>query len=344
MPMRLVCPHCLNEATFPDDAAGKEVTCPHCAKSFPTPTRHPTAVTAAMAEAAAGPIEPIRSLPHPEMSTPTQSAPPPPPGDVPPPSASQTHPTGVPSPPASSSPDSAVATAPAGLTRTWTLTISPQVVAWMPALLLTVVLLSTAFPWVGCFVGDSAVYAQRPWGAMFGLTPYRNFQLEEAGVIPSGWLDRVPSDWRLLVPFFLLLFVALVFAWAERGLSSVDPRQIPPLAKLWPWRNAIIVGCTTLAFVVLILQAAQGFSLERAIHQHIAQQFADRWEKAANSAAEQARLEYLEEQVFRSYNVAYTKWFYLAIISHFFAIVTIVLRLALDRRGSLPPPRVVLYY
>jgi hypothetical protein len=331
----------VNEATYPDDVAGKEVACPHCGKSFPTPARYSAMVPTADAEAAAGPIEPVRSLPHPEIPAPAGNNPYPPPGYVPPPPETRLDTTRI------SSPQATVPTASEaspGLTRSCGITISPPVVAWLPALLLTVVLVCTAFPWVGCFVGDSAVYAQRPWGAMFGSTPYRNFRLEEAGVIPSGWLDKISSDWRLLLPFFFLLLVSLVFAWAERGLSSVDPRQIPPLAKLWPWRNTVIAGCATLALIMLLLQVGQGFSMERAIHRHIEQEFADRLEKAANSPAELARLEYLEEQVFRSYNVEYTTWFYIAVIAHTLAVAAIFLRLLLDRRGDRPAPRVVLYY
>lgn len=340
--MRLVCPYCVNEATYSDDLAGKEVTCPHCGKSFPTPVRYSAMAPTADAETAAGPIEPVRSLPHPEIPMPAGGDPYPPPGYVPPTSETRVDPSRASS--MQGTVPAASATVSGGLTRSCGITISPAVVAWLPAILLTVVLVCTAFPWVGCFVGDSAVYAQRPWGAMFGSTPYRNFQLEEAGVIPSGWLDKISSDWRLLLPFFFLLLVSLIFAWAERGLSSVDPRQIPPLAKLWPGRHAVIAGCATLALVMLLLQVAQGFSMERAIHRHIEREFADRLEKAANSPAELARLEYLEEQVYRSYNVEYTKWFYIAVISHIVAVAAIVLRLALDRRGDRPPPRLVLYY
>ncbi len=338
--MRLICPHCVNEAIYPDDMAGKEVTCPHCGKSFPTPARTSAMTPTGEAEAA-GPIEPVRSLPHPEIPVPAGSNPYTPPGYVPPGSETWVDPTRALSMQHMAPTASAAV---AGLTRSCGITISPRVVAWLPAILLTVVLVCTAFPWVGCFVGDSAVYAQRPWGAMFGSTPYRNFQLEEAGVIPSGWLDKISSDWRLLLPFFFLLLVSLIFAWAERGLSSVDPRQIPPLAKLWPWRHAVIASCATLALVMLLLQLTQGFSMERAIHQHIESEFADRLEKAASSPAELARLEYLEEQVFRSYNVEYTKWFYLAVMSHIVAVAASVLRLALNRRGDRPPPRLVLYY
>jgi hypothetical protein len=232
----------------------------------------------------------------------------------------------------------------AGYTKSLGVTISPKVVAWLPAILLTAVLVFTFFPWVGCYTGGSAVYSQRAWGAIFGASPNRNYRLEEAGTIPGGWLDRRPSDWKILVPFFLALFVAIAFAWTERGFHSLDPRKIPPLAKLWPWRNAIVAGCAGLALLLLIAQLLNGFSMERAIRQHISEQFAERREKAAGSPSALAKLEYDEEQAFNQYNVERTSWCYLALVCNLLAVLALMTRAGLDFRGDKPPPKILLHY
>jgi hypothetical protein len=232
----------------------------------------------------------------------------------------------------------------AGYTKSIGITFVPQVVAWFPAVLLTCVLILTLFSWVGCYVGGSAVYSQRPWGALFGAAPYRNYKLEEGGSIPGGWLDKVRSDWKILLPFFLLLFVALAFAWADRGLRSIDPRKVPPLVKLWPWRNPIVAGCATMILVLLLAQWMNGFAMERAIRQQVSEQFAAEREKAASSPASQAQLEHKEEQAFSAYNVEHTTAMYLAVLCSALAVLAVLLRTALDARGTKPPPKILLHY
>jgi hypothetical protein len=234
--------------------------------------------------------------------------------------------------------------APEGYTKSCGITISPKAIAWLPAMLLTALFVFTFFPWVGSYAGSSAVYSQRPWGAMFSGTPSRNYKLEEAGTIPVGWIDKMRSDWKVLVPFFLVLIVALAFAWAERGLRTFDPRKVPPLVKLWPWRNTIVAGCAAFLLFLLLIQLLNGFGMERAIKQHISEQFAERRANVANSPAALAKLEYDEEQAFSSYNVERTWWFYLAIGCTTFALLAVLSRIALDRRGNKPAPRILLHY
>ncbi len=44
--IKQICPHCLRAVSLPDDAAGKEVTCPECKKAFQAPARYTPAVVA----------------------------------------------------------------------------------------------------------------------------------------------------------------------------------------------------------------------------------------------------------------------------------------------------------
>ena len=337
--MRLICPHCMNGGAVSDDAAGKEATCPNCGKSFPTPARYTAVVSGAASAvasaAASAPVPPPGLVPP--VPAPVPHSPTAPPGYVPP---APVPPDGFLQPPA----PSAESLTPVGYTHSVGISISPKVVAWLPAVLLALVFALTFFPWVGAYAGSTAVYSQRPWGAMSGGSPNRNYKFEEAGTIPSDWIDKMRSDWRLMVPFFLLLLTALVFAWAERGVRSLDPRKVPPLAKLWPWRNSIVAAGAALALFFLVWEMANGFSMERAIRQHIAEQFAERREKAAASPATLAKLEYEEEQTYDAYHVERTWWLYLALGCNALAVAAVMARVGLDNRGNKPPPKLVLHY
>jgi hypothetical protein len=334
----------MSGVTVPDDTAGKEATCPNCGKSFPTPTRYSAAVVPDASTPVAGSIDPVRTSPHPAPPTPPASAPippPVPPGYVAPP-LPPVAPSGFLSP---SNPAIELTPSSGGYTRSIGFAISPEVIAWMPAVLLTLILVLSFFPWVGCFAGDSAVYSQRPWGAMFNLIPVTNFGLEKAGVIPGGWLDKMRGDWKLLVPYFLLLFVALALAWAERGMHLSDPRKIPPsLEKLWPFRNAIAAACVSVMLVLLVLQIWGGFSMERAIREQLTERFEPLRQKAADKPFEKKKLDYEEELAFRAYGLEHTTWLYLALFCNALAVAALLIRIALDGRENKPPPKILLHY
>jgi hypothetical protein len=208
-------------------------------------------------------------------------------------------------------------------------------------LLFTIVF--TCFPWVGSYAGSSAVYSQRPWGAMFGSVS-RNFTLEKIVGIPAGWLDKVRADWELMVPYLLLLLFVTALAWAERGLHAFDPRKIPPLAKVWPHRHTVIFGLAGFVFVLGLIQVTNGFGMERAIRKQVVEQFAPAREAAANSPADQASLDWAVEQTYAKYNLERTSWMYLALTCNLLAVLAVVGRLMLDRRGHKPPPKILLHY
>jgi hypothetical protein len=338
--MRLICPHCMSGVTVPDDTAGKEAVCPNCGKSFPTPPRYDPSV-AAGAAVTGGVSEAARTSPHPEPVSPMaplpHSAPPAPPGLVPP------------APPVAGSgflppaPASAEVPAPAGYTKAHGITLSPRVIAWLPAVLLLLTIVFTCFPWVGSYAGGSAVYSQRPWNAAFGSVS-RNFALERAVAIPAGWLDKVRSDWELMVPYLLILILVTGLAWADRGLHAFDPRNIPPLAKVWPHRQTVIFGLAGFVFVLGLFQVSNGFGMERAIRKQVAEQFTPAREAAANSPADQAALDFAVEQTYAKYNLEHTTWMYLALLCNLLAVLAVIGRLILDRRGNKPPPKILLHY
>ena len=330
--MRLICPHCMSGVTVSDDAAGQEAACPNCGKSFPTPARY----SAAVVPEAPAPTRVPEVAPMPAV-VPSQVQPVPPPGLVPPAPVAQ---SGF-LPPASAV--AAEAPAPVGYARSCGITISPHVVSWLPAVLLLLTLALTVFPWVGSYAGGSAVYSQRPWGAMFGAVS-RNFGLEKAVIIPAGWMDKVRSDWELMLPYLLLLILATVLAWADRGMHALDPRKIPPLAKIWPHRQTVICVLAGFAFVLAILQVSNGFGMERAIRKQVAEKFAKAREEAAGSQEKHERIEYEVEIEYKTYNLERTTWMYLALLFNLLAVLAVVARLILDRRGNKPPPKLLLHY
>jgi hypothetical protein len=340
--MRLICPHCMSGVTVSDDAAGKEATCPNCGKSFPTPPRYSASVVPEPPPSSTALTVPD-TAPRPYTAPPPHSAPPPAPaGYVPPGQAvPPVEPSGFLPPPV---PPSAEVPALAGYTKTCGITISPHVVAWLPAVLLTLTLVFTFFPWVGSYAGRTAVYWQRPWGAAFGASPGRDFALEKVIAPQSEWLNKVRSDWELMIPYLLLLLLVTALAWADRGVHALDPRKVPPLATVWEHRQTVIFGLAGFVFVLALFQVSNGFGMERAIRKQIAEDFAARRQQAENNPQEQARLEYEMEQRYLQYHLEHTSWMYLALACNLLAVLAVVVRLVLDRRENKPPPKLLLHY
>ncbi|QJW93675.1 zinc ribbon domain-containing protein [Frigoriglobus tundricola] len=332
--MRLICPHCMSGVTVPDDAAGKEATCSNCGKSFPTPARYAATVVPEV-PAVAGPIDPVRTSPHPEPPPMSSTVPPvAPPGYVPP--APPPTPDGFLTPAASAGPVQA------GYAHSFGITISPHVVSWLPAALLLFVMVFTFFPWVGCYSGGVPVYSQRPWTAVYGsVSP--NFELEDAVSIPPGWQNKVSSDWPLMVPYLVLLLLATALAWADRGLHAFDPRKIPPLARVWPHRQTIVCVLATLAFLLAALQVSNGFGMERAIRKQVGEEFTAK-QQLTTEPHQKEKLAWRIDQEYYRYKLERTTWMYLALLFNLFAALAVILRLGLDRRGPKPPPKILLHY
>lgn len=265
----------------------------------------------------------------------------PPPGLVPP--TPPTPPTPPPVPPPA---PEAAASIPRDYTRSVGFAISPKAVAWLPAILLTVTLFSTFFAWIGSYLGGYAVYSQGPWRAAFGGTVKTEYALAERASIPSGWQDKLTSDWELLVPFFLALILAVSFAWADRGLNTLDPRKVPPLARIWPWRKWVILALAALAFTLVLIQVCLGLGMERAIRQSIRENPAlvKEREEAGASQSKQAVVANKEEQELAKYNLERTIWLYLALTCNALAVLLLLAHIGLERRGDKPPPRIVVQY
>ena len=273
----------------------------------------------------------------------TPDVPSPPPGFVPPaPPVTALQPA-APQYAAPGSP--AAAPPPAGYTHAVGFSISPKVIAWLPAVLLTVAFFCTFFRWVGSYLGGHPVYSQSPWQALGGWVS-RNFALEASMPGSSAWLDKVTSDWLIVLPYLVLLFVSAGIAWADRGFHGIDPRKVPPLAGIWPWRKAVVGVFASLALVLVCSQLINGFGMERAIRKMVREnpELAKQREEAANSPARLAAIENKEESELAKHNLESTGWQDLALACNLLAIVAVFLSIPLEKRGDKPAPRVVLHY
>jgi len=302
--LNLLCPHCYKMVSFPASAAGTEAPCPDCGKPFPIPAKY----------------------------TPTVSPPP-----VPPPPAPR------PTEPALAAPTHAPdATLPTGYTRSRGFTISPCVVSWIPVASLTAILLLTFLPWVGVYPGGHPVYTQGAWRAVSGW-PTRSIQLEDLmlkELPPPSVYDRTPSDWFIMLPYLFVLFLAVAVAWAERIDS---PRVAERIPALWPIRSALLAGLAGAALVLVSVEAARGFGLERAMHAAVSEKFADERQKAATTG-EREKVDFKENQELAKFELERTGWFCLVLTLHVVALLAMLGRVGLDRRGSKPPPRIVFQY
>ena len=232
-----------------------------------------------------------------------------------------------------------------GYTHSIGFAISPKLIMWLPAVLLTIAFFCTFFRWTGSYLGGHPVYSQSPWQAVFAGVS-RNFALE-ANMPGSGvWLDKVTSDWMILVPYMLLLIFATGVAWVERGFRGIDPRRIPPIAGIWPWRKAFIGILASLAFVLICMQLVNGFGMERAIRKMVREnpELAKAREDAANSPAKLAAVENKEDSELAKYNLEETGWQDLSLFCNLLAIVTVFMSIPMEKRGDKPPPRVMLHY
>jgi hypothetical protein len=209
--------------------------------------------------------------------------------------------------------------------------------------LLLMTLITTLFPWVGTHLESSLVDSQGPWRAMFGSVE-RNFRLEKVMHTPTTWLDNLQSNWETMMPALFALVLAVALALADRTITVFHIHTSQFLTRIWPWRLAIIATLAAIALAILTLQAWSGFGLEKAIRKVVAEQFKKQREEAAGSIDKLTTADYDAGQEYDKYNVGCTIWLYLGLLLNFLAVLALLCRIGLDRRGSKPPPRLVFQY
>ena len=269
--MRLICPHCMSGVTVPDDTAGKDATCPNCGKSFPTPARYSAAVAAdppRATSAAAGAesrrrrrwfrrrFRPRRRVTFAARFRRCAGRA----GFCPPTSPR----------PQARDPDRGRVHE---VDRLHHLAAGGR--RGCPAVLLTAGVGAHVLP-VGRQlrrrVGGVLAAAV---GGDFGAHPTAITSWKKPVTIPDGWMDKVRSDWNsyALLP---VLFLAIAFAWADRGLHCARPAEHPAAGETVAVAQRGHRRCAGLALFLLLLQVLNGFGMERAIRQALTEQFAER--------------------------------------------------------------------
>jgi hypothetical protein len=249
----------------------------------------------------------------------------------------------APPPPPPTIPTAETPALPTGYTHSRGFTISPSVVAWVPAIALTVVFLLTFFPWVELPSRGPSVYTQGAWRSINGR-PTRDFQFEDMvlkDLPPPSLYDRTPADWYIMLPYLLVLLAAMAIAWADRLDAAAVERLIP---TLWPHRHVLQAGLALAAFLLLSIEAARGFGLERALNSAVSEKFAGQREKAGNLPGEQKKIDYQESQELAKYGMERTTAFCLAMGLHLLVPLAMLVRIGLNRRGNKPPPRIAIHY
>jgi hypothetical protein len=339
--MKLICPNCMKPVSVPEEAAGTEAGCPNCGRPFPVPARY-NPVVAPPPPTTVPPV--VHPEPVPMPAPPTADRPPP--GLVPTALVPQAPPgeAAVPPPPP----------VPAGYTRSFGIVFTPRWVAWVPVVGLTVALVATFFPWVGSYFAGYPVYTQSPWQAVTGAVN-RDFKLENPAVrelgVKTEWVGKVPSDWELMLPYFLLLILATVLAWGDRLVPTLpDPHRLPPplrwLPGVWPHRALVLAGLAGLSLVLLVGELSGGLGMERAIRRAVADDpgLVAKRKEAGNDPAKQAAADYAEQQELDKYNLRRTWALTIAFGTHLLAVLGLGAVAMLHRRGTKPPPRILMQY
>jgi len=223
------------------------------------------------------------------------------------------------------------------------LTLSPQVIAWIPALALTVALASALFfSWIGSFPGGFRAFTQSPLQALFADFSVQSFaSLQDT---EKGLNSSIRSNW-LMLPFLLLLILVTLFAWFERFFPDPKLGRVPSalsfLVGFWPRRHFVLIGMTFFALLFMYMQCYRGFALENALKEISTQKYAKELDEADTTHARQD-VQVRAGQDFGRYCLQYTTANVVGHAMLWLALVMLILDCWLDRRAGKPAPRIVL--
>src|SRR6516225_9348759 len=149
--MELMCPHCQQKLTIPDQYAGQLMRCPLCNGTFTAPA--------------------LSAPPPPVFSMTPEPPPPPPPSPI---STEPMQPSSLPPP----LPETLPPLAPGEYSRSLKIVFSPRVIPWITPAGLLLVLLLSFLPWLGqlhfnawhlAFGGESALGISTRGDALFAI-------------------------------------------------------------------------------------------------------------------------------------------------------------------------------
>ena len=311
--MRLLCPHCSQSIAIADTEAGKPVSCPLCAQSFPAPELYAVSMP-----------DPL-PLPLPATTTPTSIS------LIGAPESPQ-----LPSEPKPSSQPKIE-----GRGRVLSISLHPATMQWLAPICLTLALVLTFFKWTGSFPAGYAAYTQNAWQALFG-TMSADPVSDKLFEMEATLKDRLASSWWLL-PYLILLIPAVVLVWAHH-LVNRGRLQLPTLLQsIWSIRLALLAAMAGILLFVLLIQVVAGFGLEHAVSSLVSESLKEET-KLAKTPEEIQRVQMQIAREVGKYQLGNTIWLWLAIVMHLLALVGIAAETAMQQRGDKPPPRVGIFW
>lgn len=239
-----------------------------------------------------------------------------------------------------------------GLTRGFGFAVSPVWLDWVPVACVLLAFFLTFFPWVEMKLGGYTVMGQNGWGTLFAsvgdptVPKTAEWEKLDKGLAGVGEDDRykaatLRSDWLIL--FYLLLLILLVVLFAAERVVR-DPATFPATASmtflppLWKWRLVAFGGLAVLTFLILWVQAFQGFGLQKSINSFAYYEYnLKQAELSTNTARRDLAIS--GGQTAGQYAVHQTLWLNLLLVLHAAAVVALAGRFWLDSRGAKPLPR-----
>jgi hypothetical protein len=238
----------------------------------------------------------------------------------------------------------------AGLPRSFGLPLDPHVIAWLPAVCLTLCLVFSFFPWVGAFPGGYRVFSQTPWEAAVRDVTFPATAVPESLQKAEPELRKLVSLNLLMFLYGILLILTVVLAWLERVVFRTPPdaSTLPgPLAWLpgvWPHRFLLLLGLSLFLLFLIAVQSWLGFGVETAVEQYATTLHAEEL-KAAGTNAQKKQIAQINIAMDEARFVVQTTTVReIAVAAHVVVILAVLARFWLDRRGNKPVPRIAVEY
>ena len=323
--MKLLCPWCQQVINnVPDEDAGKAVNCPMCHKAFEAPKPYVAPVLEKAPEVAVYPVQAVTPPAPPVSPAITQATIPVP---VSPPS----------SPPKSFNKTPSDADFPPTERVFHGITLHPELLPWIPAIALTLALILTMFRWAGSFPAGYPAYTQNAWQALFA-----DFSsdpvAEDALKMGPEIKEKIRSNWWML-PYLPLVLGGVVVAWAGPIIKRLHIDLPPVVGKLLPYRPLLLAVFAVFTWLLISLQWANGFGIERAITE-LGQVHHAETKAAAKTPEQMQRWEMAVAKDLGGYQLQTTTYLRLAWLVHLLAALAVGLEAAGSLRKHNTPVRV----
>lgn len=311
--MNLLCPNCQKMLQVPEQYAGQMMKCPLCSGTFTVP-----------------------ALP--------QAPPPPPPPPAPTPPMPDL--AGPPSAARSKTPAKEPPSPPGDYAHVRTFTLNPRLLSWLAPVCLALVFVLLFFTWTRMEPAGITVFSQSGWQAAFG-------GFTDNTTSGEIWHKYNEEDMKYVADlgsaFPLILFILIVVPTLLLAVAAVlIQRHILPiplpaaLEPLWAFRGLAIAALTLAALVLLLLQMLSGFPLENLTMEQAARKAAEG--KPQGTEEDRAHIQMDKGKEYGKYNLQTTGLVSLTVFLLALACLGALLEGWLERRASLPPPRLDLHY